>query len=179
VSHRDRFMREYESARVNLTLTEEGYARHITGLYPDELIIVDMLLHAAWIVVALFFAFRTSQMSWLGTTAISLWAIILALLFGAFMPLGFLGGSAALCLGIVTLPFHALGGPLGLYGLNSVVRSLHKWYGRNLIKRWCLGSEEQFLGAVADRTIVVAANRYATEDTRLFLVRLAEVCHLH
>ncbi|MFC1693257.1 hypothetical protein ACFL1R_07115 [Candidatus Latescibacterota bacterium] len=171
-------MHEYQSARVDFTLTEEGYERYIVDLYPDKLAIVDMLLHAIWIILALFFAFRMLDMSLLGTVGTSLGGILLALLIGKFMPLGFLLGGAALFFGIVALPYHVVAGPLGLYGLNSLSKRLSKWYGRDFVKRWCIGTEEQFLGAVADRTIIVTANRYATKDTRLFLKQLAEAVGL-
>jgi hypothetical protein len=171
-------MAEYKSARVNLNITEEGYQRYVINLYPNKLAVIDMLLHAIWIVVALFFAFRTSNMG-LGTTiAASLGGMTLTLLLGTFLPLGFLLGGGALFLGIVTLPSHIVGGPLGLYGLHSFLKSLSKWYGRDLVKRWCTSREEQFLQAVAERTIRVTANRYATEDTRLFLRQLAQVVGL-
>ena len=163
-----RFMCEYQGARVNLNLTDEGYERYIIDQYPDKLAIVDILLHAIWIAVALFFAVRTSESSLLGTLATSLGRMLLALLIGKFMPLGFLLGGAAIFLGIVALPYQVVAGPIGLYGLNSFSKRLSKWYGKNLVKRWCVGSEEQFLQAVAERTIIVTANRYATEDTRLF-----------
>ncbi|TET65055.1 MAG: hypothetical protein E3J56_16340 [Candidatus Aminicenantes bacterium] len=174
MGYRDRFIHEYQSARVNLTLTEEGYERYIVDLYPDKLAIVDILLHVIWIAVALFFAFRTSEMSLLGTVASSLGGMLFALLIGKFMPLGLLLGGSALFLGIVALPYHVVAGPVGLYGLNSFSKRLSKWYGKDLVKRWCIGSEEKFLRAVTERTIVVTANRYATEDTRLFLAQLAE-----
>ncbi len=174
MDYRDRFMHEYQSARVNLTLTEEGYERYIVDLYPNKLAIVDILLHATWIAVAFFFAFRTAEMSLLGTVATSLGGMLFALLIGKFLPLGLLLGGVALFLGIVALPYHVVAGPIGLYGLNSLSKRLSKWYGRDLVKRWCVGSEDQFLRAVTERTIVVTANRYATEDTKLFLTQLAE-----
>ena len=179
MGYRKQFMREYQDARVNLTLTEEGYERYIVDLYPNHLAIVDMLLHATWIVVALFLAFRTSEMSLLGTLATSFGGMLLALLIGKFMPLGFFISGGVFLFGIVALPYHIVAGPLGLYGLNSLSKRLSKWYGLDLVKRWCVGSEEQFLKAVAERTIVVTANRYATEDTRIFLKQLEEAAGLH
>ena len=170
----DRFMHEYQSARVNLTLTEEGYQQYIVDLYPNKLAIVDILLHTIWIAVALFFAFRTSEMSLLGAVATSLGGMLFALLIGKFLPLGFLLGGAALLLGIITLPYNVVAGPIGLYGFNSISKRLNKWYGRDLVKRWCVGSEDQFFRAVKQRAIVVAANKYATEDTKLFLTQLAD-----
>jgi len=174
MDYRDRFMNEYQSARVNLTLTQEGYERYIVDLYPNKLAIVDILLHAIWIAVALFFACRTLEMSLLVTVATSLGGMLFALLIGKFLPLGFLLGGVALLLGIITLPYHVVAGPIGLYGLNSLSKHLSKWYGRDLVKRWCIGSEDQFLRAVKERVIVVTANSYATEDTKLFLTQLAE-----
>ena len=179
MGYRKQFMREYQDARVNLTLTEEGYERYIVDLYPNHLAIVDMLLHATWIVVALFLAFRTSEMSLLGTLATSFGGMLLALLIGKFMPLGFFISGGVFLFGIVALPYHIVAGPLGLYGLNSLSKRLSKWYGLDLVKRWCVGSEEQFLKAVAERTIVVTANSYATEDSRIFLNQLEEAAGLH
>lgn len=174
MGYREQFMHEYQDATVNLTLTEEGYERYIVDLYPNQLAIVDMLLHATWIVVALFLAFRTSEMSLLVTLATSFGGMLLALLIGKFMPLGFFISCGAFLFGIVALPYHVVAGPIGLYGLNSFSKRLSKWYGRDLVKRWCVGSEEQFLRAIAERSIVVAGTRYANEDTRLFLAQLAE-----
>jgi len=174
MGYRDGFMNEYQSARLHLTLTEEGYERYIADLYPDKLAIIDTLLHATWIAVALFFAFRTSEMSLLGTVATSVGGMLLALLIGKFMPPGLFLGGIALFLGIVALPYHVVGGPIGLYGLNSFSKCISKWYGRDLVKRWCVGSEEQFVQAVTERTIIVTETRYATDDTRLFLTQLAE-----
>ena len=106
MGYRDRFTHEYQSARVNLTLTEEGYERYIVDMYPDKLAIVDILLHVIWIAVALFFAFRTSEMSLLGTVATSLGGMLFALLIGKFMPLGLLLGGAALSLDqVLPIPF--------------------------------------------------------------------------
>jgi hypothetical protein len=174
MGYRDRFIHEYQNARVNLVLTEEGYERHIVDLYPDKLAIVDICLHTTWLAVALFFAFRTSEMTLLGTVATSFGGMLLALLIGRFIALDFVLGGIALFLGIVALRYHVAAGPIGLYGLNSFSQRLSKWYGGDLVKRWCVGSEEQFLRAVAERTIVVTANKHATEDTKLFLAQLAE-----
>jgi len=174
MGYRDRFIHEHQSARLNLTLTEKGYERYIIDLYPDKLVILDILLHTIWIAVALFFAFRTSEMSLMGTVATSLGGMLFAFLIGKFMPLNLILGAVALFLGIVALPYYVVSGPIGLYGLNSFSKHLSKWYGRDLVKRWCVGSEDQFLRAVAERTIVVTANKYAIDDTRLFLTQLAE-----
>lgn len=174
MDYRDRFMNEYQNARVNLALTEEGYERHIVDLYPDKLAIADICLHAIWIAIAIFFAFRMSEMTLMGTAATSVGGMVIVLLIGRFIPLGFLFSGIAIFLGIVALPYHVVAGPIGLYGLNSFSKRLSKLYGRDLVKRWCVGSEDQFLQAVAERTIVVTANRYATDDTRVFLAQLAE-----
>ena len=167
-------MQEYQSGRVNLTLTEEGYERYIVDLYPDKLLIVDILLHATWVGVALFFALKTSEMSLIGMLATSLGGMLLALLIGKFISLGIIFGGTALFLAIVTLPYHPIAGPIGLYGLNSFSKSFSKWYGKDLVKRWCIGSEEQFLRTIAEGVIIVTANSYATKDTKLFLSQLAE-----
>lgn len=173
MSHRDRFLAEYQDARVNLALSDEGYERYVVDLYPNRLSFLDMLVHAIWVVLALYFAFRTSTFGVVGTLAISLGGMILALLIGGFRPLGLRLGGAAFAIGSALLPFHIVAGPLALYGLSSISKRLSRWYGGDLVKRRCLSSEEQFLRAVAEQTIIITPNRYATEDTREFLRVLA------
>ena len=173
MNYRNRFIDEYQNARVNLTLTEDGYERYVVDLYPGKLAVVDILVHAIWILVVLFFAFQTSKMGIPGTFVTSLGGMLLAFLIGTFLPLGFLLGGIVLLLGIIALPSHIVAGPLGLYGLHSLSKRLSKWYGRDLVKRWCISTEEKFLRAIGERTIVVTENRYATEDTNLFLKQLA------
>ena len=60
VDYRNRFIDGYQNGRGNLALTDRGYERYMVDLYPDELAVVDILVHVTWIFGALFFAFRTS-----------------------------------------------------------------------------------------------------------------------
>lgn len=173
MTYKDRFLAEYEAARVNLTLTDDGYERYVVDLYPDKLAVLDMVLHLIWAASALFFAFRVSTYGAVGTLAASLGGMVFALLLGRIRPLGIVLGAIVVAIGIALLPTHIIAGPVGLFGLNSVSKRLSNWYARDVVKRWCLGSEQKFLQSVAEGTIVITAGRYATDDTREFLRELA------
>ncbi len=172
MDYRNRFLKEYEEARVNLALTEEGYERYVVDLFPNRLAVLDLLVQCTWVVLSLFFAFRSSDLGITGALSISIGGMALALLVGKFLPLGLLFGGLALATGIALLPSVIVAGPLGLYGLASISRRLSTWYGKDLVKRWCIGSEEQFLSAVSEKVILITLNRFATDETREFLRQL-------
>ncbi|NLX92157.1 MAG: hypothetical protein GXZ07_11365 [Firmicutes bacterium] len=175
MGYRDRFMTEFQEGRMNLTITEKGYNRYAVNLYPNKLAAVEILLHLTWIAIALFFAIQTSNMGLLGTVALSLGGMVFVFLAGRFMPAGLIFGGIFLILGIAFLPYFILAGPIGLYGLSSFSRSLSQWYGKNLVARWSLGSEDQFLRAVSEGTIIITLNKNAPEETKKFFVDLINI----
>lgn len=174
----DQFREEYRHGRVTLALTQEGYKHKIGDLYPDAEIVWDALVHVAWVGMALFMISNTPNMSppeMVIKMMLSLGGMVLALFAGRLLPFSFALSGGALFLGMLALPHHVVAGPLGMYGLHALSRRFRKWYRRNLVKRWCLRTEEQFIHAVRERIIVITAKQTATEETKRFLERLAEI----
>jgi len=170
----DRFMRENQAGKVDFYLTETGFKKSFPDVYPRKLAIGNILLHALWIGVALFFAFKISEMSLSTTAAASLGGMLIALLLGKFIPLGLVFGGMMFFLGMATLPFYMEGGFIGIFGLSSASKGFKTWYGKKLVIKRSLASEEQFLRAVREHIIHVTASGKANEDTRLFLSQLEE-----
>lgn len=167
-----RFMDEYQNARMNLELTDEGYTRHVVYLYPDKLAFIEILLHLGWVLTAIYFALGIPTDSTMEAIIISAAGMVAAFIVASFIPLDLLLGSFLLIVGAIMLPYNVWAGAIGIIGLTSLNKRLSRMYGKSLVKRWCVGSEDQFIRSIADKSIIVTANQYATDSTRKLLKEL-------
>ena len=170
----ERFKEEQKAGKVSFSLVESAYRKRLARIYPRKAAAAEILLHAAWIAAAFFFALRISETSLPATAAVSLGGMLVALLAGRLIPLGLVVGGMLFILGTATLPFYLEAGPVGIFGLSCASKGFGSLYGKKLVLRWCLVSEEQFLTAVTEGTIEVEATGSADEGTRLLLRELED-----
>ena len=167
-----RFMEEYRAGKVDFSLLPGRYKERLKEVLPPNFTLASVLLHGAWIGISLFFALRISHMGSSPTAALSLAGMAAAILVARFLPVGMVFGGMILLLGMAILPFYIQAGPIGMFGLSSAARAFKTWYGKKLVQKWILGSEDRFLQSLRNYTMEVTATEKADDDTRAFLEQL-------
>lgn len=172
-SYLQRFLKEYENARVNISLTETGYDMLVKALYPKSLDYFAAIMQLAWIVIGTIYALRITSHSVFLTIIIVIVTLFVAYVVSTHLPENVIFSVFFTILGVLSLPYSVLAVTFGLYGIRSLTKRIKTWYGRDIAIRWVIGSEQQFLQSITEQIVTITPNQYANDDTYLLLNKLS------